>query len=473
MKKHRIKISEQDFTKIQELVFVDLPKEAGVFALAGVAKREDGFDIIVRRPIEIPRNLFSVHHEFRFEVSSQAINGLVALCERNGLTAVLCHSHPEDIPYSPSDDYGEKRIYEVLRQFLPQKMPMASVLFYPEGLRSRIWLPDTSKPESISEVMVVGRRIKRIQSYPSFKHENESYEDMFDRQIRAFGDEGQRFILRTKIGIVGLGSTGSPCAEQIVRLGVRDIVLIDPDKFEPSNITRMYGSFAYRDKVRWPFRGKTAKKVDIIGAHLRRINPNIKIQIIPRSVVLSEAAEKLIDRDIIFLCTDDHWGRSIVNQIAYQYFIPTINVGMRIAAKEKDGKISEAFGVVDVLRPDLPCLWCRQYLRPERIATESMPRSARQSREREGYVEDIYTPAPSVISITTALSGLAVTLFLQLVTDFLGPNGDIARLNYFVMDGNVRRGRATILNECVCQKVRGFGDLKSLSTQNDISFLGA
>ena len=473
MKKHRIKITEQDFNKIQKFVFADIPKEAGVFALAGVAKREDGFDIIVRRPIEIPENLISIQQELSFEVSSQAINGLVALCEKNGLTAVLCHSHPEDIPYSPSDDYGERRIFEVLLQFLPQKMPMASLLFWPEGIRSRIWLPNKSKPEPISEVIMIGRHIKRIQSYPSFKHENESYEDIFDRQIRAFGKEGQRFISQTKIGIVGCGSTGSSCAEQLVRLGVRDIVLIDPDKFEPSNVTRMYGSFAYRDKVWWHFRRKYSMKVDILAAHLRRISPKIMIQTIPKSIVLRNAAKKLIDRDIIFLCTDDHWGRSIVNQIVYQYFIPAINVGMQIAAKEKDGKISEAMGVVDILRPDLACLWCRQFLRPERIAAESMPRSVRQSREHEGYVEDIQTPTPSVISITTALSGMAVTLFLQLVTDFLGANGGIARLNYFIMDSVVRRGTANIPNECMCKKVRGFGDLRSLNTLKDISFLDA
>ena len=473
MKKHRIKISEQDFKKIQELVLVDMPKEAGAFALAGVAKRDDGFDIIVRRPIEIPRSLFSDQDQFRLEVSSKAVNGLVALCERNGLTAVLCHSHPEKIPYSLSDDYGEKRLFEVLRQFLPPRMPMASMLFCPEDIRSRIWLPDWSKPETVSEIVVIGRHIKRIQSHISFRHKNELCEDIFDRQIRAFGEEGQKLISQTKIGIVGLGSTGSLCAEQVVRLGARDIVLIDFDKFESSNITRMYGSFVHRDKIKRLYKKGHIKKVEIISEHLKRINQNLRIQIIPKSIVLQEAAMKLIDRDIIFLCTDDHWGRSIVNQIAYQYFIPTINVGMRIAAKDKDGKISDASGVVDVLRPDLPCLWCRQYLRSERIATESMPRTTRQSREHEGYVEDIQTPTPSVISITTTISGLAVTLFLQLVTDFLGSNGDIARLNYFIMESMVRRGTANILSDCVCKKVRGFGDLIFLNTLPDIDFLNA
>lgn len=61
----------------------------------------------------------------------------------------------------------------------------------------------------------------------------------------------------------------------------------------------------------------------------------------------------------------------MVNQLSYQYLIPAVNLGMRIASSE--GTITEAVGVVDVLRPDVPCLWCNQTLRSGRIAGESMP----------------------------------------------------------------------------------------------------
>ena len=110
----------------------------------------------------------------------------------------------------------------------------------------------------------------------------------------------------------------------------------------------------------------------------------------------------------------------------------------------------------------MPCLWCRQTLRADRIATESLPRLAREGLAREGYVEDLDEPAPAVISINTTISGLAVTLFLQLITDFMGQNGDIRRLNYEVLDGVVARGRSAIADECICRKVRAFGDLRPL-----------
>ncbi len=100
-----------------------------------------------------------------------------------------------------------------------------------------------------------------------------------------------------------------------------------------------------------------------------------------------------------------------------------------------------------------------------------MPRSDREALEREGYVEGIDDTGPSVVSMTTALSGTAVTLFLQLVTDFMGAGGEVARLNANFMHGTVRRGRTPIAEGCVCTKLRAFGDLKPLNTLDDIRFL--
>lgn len=470
MSPFRLKISEQDFKQLQDLVYSDLPKEAGAFALAGIAVHRGGTDILVRRPVAVPKELFAFQHEFRLEISSQAINGPVSLCERNRLGAVLCHSHPSDIPYSASDDHGERRIFDVLRQFIPPDAPTASLLFYPGGVTGRVWLPNTDRPIALAEILVLGRSVRRIQlerSAGSSLSEPQSHE-LFDREIRAFGQQGVARIQAAKVGIIGVGGTGSPTAEQIVRLGARDLVLIDPDEFEPSNLTRVYGSFAQSLQRRWwwPWgRPARAKKMALVHRHLNSIRPSTRIQAIPQNVVLQEAAASLIDRDVIFLCTDDHWGRSIVNQVAYQYLIPTINLGMSIRAKES--KISDAVGVVDVLRPDLPCLWCRQSLRAERIAAESMPRKDRDALQREGYVEGLET-APSVVSVTTTIAGMAVTQFLQLLTDFMGQAGEVARLNYNIMEGTVRRGTSTVLNGCICTKVKAFGDLKRLPTLKEM-----
>jgi len=469
MSTFNIKIAQQDLDKLCLLVNAKYPKEAAAFALAGVSIRGDDVTILVRRPIEIPPEQYVYQDKYRLEISSQAINGLAALCEKNQLGAILCHSHPDDIPYSASDDFGEGRVFEVLRRFIPANAPTASLLFYPGGLKGRIWVPGSTLPVPIVEVIVVGRHLQRIRLEEG-EEVQEAVSEIYDRQVRALGEAGQRLISQTKVGIVGVGGTGSPTAEQLVRLGVRDLVLIDPDIFEPSNVTRVYGTFAPSCllQIQKMLHGPP-KKVGLVQRHLRRINPAIRVRTVRKHVVLRDAVDHLFDRDIIMLCTDDHWGRSIVNRLVHQYLIPAINMGVRIDAHE--GLITEAVGTVDVLRPDTPCLWCKEALQAERIATESMRKSERRDRARQGYVEDLETPSPSVISMTTVISGLSVSLFLQMVTDFMGVNGEVARLNYSPLRSTVSRGMTQIHDKCICRQVRAFGDLKVLPIQEDLAYL--
>ena len=282
---------------------------------------------------------------------------------------------------------------------------------------------------------------------------------LYDRHVRAFCSEGQERIIETKVGIVGTGGTGSAVAEHVVRLGVSDVLLIDPDYHEPTNRTRVYGSFH-------SFDGRRVLKVDLVSEHLRKINSEVMITTINENVVTQEATRLLRDRDVIFLCTDDHWGRSVVNQMSYQYIIPVINMGTTISALNV--RMAFALGVVDVLRPGNPCLWCSQFLRADRIAAESMPAEMRHSLRDEGYVEGVDEPAPSVISLNTTVAGLAVIQFLQLVTGFMGDAGDVARLNYDAVRSTVRRGRAPALEGCVCTRTRGFGDLRTLPVMADL-----
>ena len=461
MKKYRLKISRQDFEELRRLVLADLPDEAGAFALAGIANFGDQVDILVRRTIAVPKQMMLVQNEYHLEVAPQAINGLIALCEANQLGAVICHSHPDGLRYSPSDDYGEYRIANTLRQFIPQKAPIASLLFTPDKVAGRIWLPGNSQPTSLDEIVFVGHYVHKIELRNVERRPTKL--DLYDRQVRAFGESGQLAISRAKVGIIGVGGTGSPVAEQLTRLGVSDFVLIDPDIFSPTNLSRVYGTY-YRSAKKSKFFSE--HKVNLIASNLKKINPDAQIRAVSKNVVLSEVASSLLDRDILFLCTDEHWGRSIVNQIAYQYLIPTINLGVRITSE--DGVISHAVGAIDVLRPDKPCLWCKQFLRSERIAAESLPVEERRKLLQEGYVEDVDSKTPAVISFTSSVASSAVSLFIHLFTNFMGAAGDISRISYDFLKGSSSRGATNIDKRCICQRVKGVGDLASLPTLSSL-----
>ena len=65
---------------------------------------------------------------------------------------------------------------------------------------------------------------------------------VFDRQIRAFGQDIQKQLKRMIVGVVGLGGTGSAITEQLIRLGVGELLIADKQRFEKSNVNRVYGS---------------------------------------------------------------------------------------------------------------------------------------------------------------------------------------------------------------------------------------
>jgi len=370
----------------------------------------------------------------------------------------------------PAAEKGERCVFETLRNFIPRGAPTASLLIWPDGINARVWLSGSDQPVPINEIIVIGRSIRKLPPGNSRTGFNTRGLTTYSRQVLAFGEDGQASIARSRVGIVGVGGTGSACAEQAVRLGVRDIVIIDPDAFEPSNVTRMYGSFAATARPhRWVFGNRARPKVEIVAEHLRRINPQATITPLRAHVAETHAAHLLLDRDAIFVCTDDHWGRAVVNQISYQYLIPSLSLGVRIDAR--NGSITGAAGGLDLLRPDLPCLWCKGFLVPDRIAAESMSKKERKVREREGYVQDLDIPAPSVISLNTTLARLAVTSFLQLLTDFMGDSGEISRLNYQILEGTISRGTSQSEKVCVCKTSRGFGDLKVLQTASDLRHL--
>ena len=57
-------------------------------------------------------------------------------------------------------------------------------------------------------------------------------------------------------------------------------------------------------------------------------------------------ARQLRSCDFIFLAADTMLARDVVNQIAYQYLIPTLQVGSKVVLNLASGSVGDVFGVV-------------------------------------------------------------------------------------------------------------------------------
>src|SRR6266849_2780821 len=62
------------------------------------------------------------------------------------------------------------------------------------------------------------------------------------RTAQAFGEKTVRLLSSLSIGVVGCSGTGSWIVEQLSRLGVGRLVMVDPDVTEDKNLNRIINS---------------------------------------------------------------------------------------------------------------------------------------------------------------------------------------------------------------------------------------
>jgi molybdopterin/thiamine biosynthesis adenylyltransferase len=322
---------------------------------------------------------------------------------RDGLSLVVCHSHPFPgvVRPSPLDTRTERDLCgRVLVGRLPGRL-VGSLIVGPNGWSARAWCGDSQL--EIDELRVVGDRIARDRPYTG---DSVELDDSVDRQVRAWGSDGQRSLADSSVVIVGCGGTGSHAAIQLSHLGVGGLVLIDPDDIERSNLSRIVGSTA--SDVGRP-------KVDVLADAVRRINPRAVVQGVPKSV-LEVDARAYLDADVIVCATDGHGSRALLNQVATQYLVPVVDMGVEI----QPGGILRAGGGVRILRPGAGCLQCAGTLDPQLVRQEFLTDDEREVEARRGYLRGVDEPAPSVIALNGVVASLAVLEVCDLLTGFLG-----------------------------------------------------
>lgn len=442
-----IRMTSDQFKKLKSYLLSDV-RESAAFLIAGFYRNSTGVHFAVRDILIPEEKDYDDRNRFHIQVSPLFFNKAISRAEASDITVIACHSHPFKgiLQYSSSDNYGESLSSETLRACLYNR-PMGSLLFGPDKVLGRAWI-DNKKPVVIDQLRIVDRHLSICEMsngrYPSFDSQ------IYDRQVRAFGMKGQAILSRLNVGIVGVGGTGSSVAEQLVREGVRRFVLVDHDKFEPSNKTRMYGSGA---------ENKGEFKVDIVKKNLQKILPEVRVVTIPETIISQKTLAKLKDCDVVFSCSDRHAPRSVLNELAYQYFIPVIDIGTGLDAK--DDRIEGGSVRASLVSPGLPCMYCYGIINSETILAESLSKEERQKRQKEGYVSGMDDDAPSVVTFTTMAATFGLMLFKDLLFGYMDTRAGTIMLDIKSFESS--RLAVPIKTDCVCTARTGKGDYLPLS----------
>ncbi len=364
----------------------------------------------------------------------------------NGFSLIFVHTHPgECLPkFSQIDDLGEKELAAFLIRREQGKHHAALVLSN-GGMSARI----LGRDEPVRVVSVGGRRL--VEFEPGVEQNGEFTK--FDRQIRAFGQVGQRILSNLRVAVVGLGGTGSIAVQQLMYLGIQNFILIDHDNIEITNLNRVVG--ATKDDVGHP-------KCEIALRNVRQFYPDAQVLEINGDVVHESIARHLVDADIIFCCTDTYGSRSVVQQVAYQYFIPCIDIGTTITTDSN--KIRGIYGRVQLIGPDKPCLWCSELLNSEEVRRDMLNETERRA---DPYIQGARMPAPSVISINGTVVSHAITMLLGIVTSIPVESHHVI---YDAIRPSLRSVRFIPKDGCfICSRsgVFGQGDSQGLFARKD------
>jgi molybdopterin/thiamine biosynthesis adenylyltransferase len=402
-----LSITDQAAAQLDEMARHDL-ESAGVL-IAGVSRTEDEIRLLGREFIAAPQECYLERSSTRLRLGSAA---WMPALKRAGLigaeVALFVHTHPDDEP-NPSidDDVVDEQLRPVFQTRLGKPL-YGSLVLHRTGagldFSGRVW-EGQFQLGPIELLRQIGRRLVFTSAIDSPSPAPPSA--IFDRQVRAFGPAFQQLFEKLHIGIVGAGGTGSAVGEQLARLGVGRITIIDDETVDATNITRIYGS-GLGDVGR--------PKVDVFADSVTRIGLGTQVRPIKDRITSLAAAKALRSCDVVFGCTDDLRGRAILCRLAYWYLIPVFDVGFLIDSV--GGVVRGLEGRVTTMLPGTACLQCLKVIDPIRLTAEQLPAQERQARIAEGYAPELDDRDPAVITYTTMVATWAINELIERIVGF-------------------------------------------------------
>ena len=382
--------------------------------------------------------------EFNPAFLSRALN--LAIKENAGLA--FMHSHPSDgwQDMSGPDVIAERDALAYPAQ--ATKLPLLGLTIGTDGYWSaRFWKKDGSKMRRhwCQKVRSVGQRAYKI-------HCNDALlpppprKNILRRTYDTWGKECQNNIARMKVGVVGLGSVGCIVAEALTRIGVADVVLIDPDKVEEHNLDRLlYGTPEVVGE----------NKVDVAAAAMKNHATASKINItaLAYSIHKEEAYKTALDCDFLFSCVDRPVARDVLNFIAYAHCIPVIDGGVAV---QKDIQLGGAHWRSHLVTPFHQCMRCNSQYTTSDVVSEldgslddpayvsNLPKEMRQRNQ-------------NVFPFSAGVAGMEINMMVRyLIAPEWWP--EVQQQDYEIMNGQIRINNEKCRPQCEFRKRVAKGD---------------
>lgn len=391
--------------------------EAVALMLCGRAASPDRAKVVVHRVVPIPYEACE-RTDRRVTWPTSFLEPLLVEAARRGMAVAKVHGHPGGgLFFSEVDEAADADLFAGVHAWVDDEGPHLSAVMVPDGaMIARAHAVDgTHSP--VYHVACVGDDVAFMrppaecdQPVPEFAR----------RHAQAFGRATFEAMRGLRVAVVGCSGTGGPVVDQLARLGVGELVLVDPDLVEVKNINRITNT-TMADVGR--------PKVEVLSAFVARLGLDTRVEAIHGDLADHEASRAVSTCDVAFGCMDGIEGRDLLNRLATFYGIAYLDVGVMLDA-DGEGGVDQICGSVHYLQPGRSSLRSRGLYTDAMLEADGLRRqdpAAYADRLARGYIRGVAEDRPAVGPVNGLFSSLAVLeLLLRVHPSRLDPNGRCA-----------------------------------------------
>ena len=414
----KLRLAQRDHALLQQHLLPGDGLEAVAVALCGRRHSKDRHCLTVRQVVPIPYAECKARTPYRVTWSTARLVPLLEEAARRDLAILKIHSHPGGYAqFSDIDDEADTDLFNSVFGWTDSVLPHASAVMLPDGqIFGRAIFPDGSF-QALDSILVPGDDLRFWSStyesrVASFAH----------RHAQLFGSATTNALRQMAVAVIGCSGTGSPIIEQLARLGVGRLVLVDPDFVEERNLNRILNASREDAYLKRP-------KVEVMARAIAAMGFGGEVEIIQSDLATPRAVKAVAECDVVFGCMDGVEGRHLLNRLAAYYCLPYFDVGVKLDA-DGQGGIEGAAGAVHYIRPDGSTLMDRHVYTPELLRAAGLRRTDPVAYRQElhaGYIHGIAEDRPAVISINMQMASVAVNEFLARLHPYrLDPNAESA-----------------------------------------------
>ena len=432
-----------EFYRLHTELLSYAPEEGAAF----LATEASGSRLVVRSCRAFCRNELENSEFGELSLTEDATIGALADLKRRGHGLVEVHTHPGSsslVSFSAFDREQLPRFARYVRNKLGR--PVFGALVLGESGYEGMAISNDGD-ESLTLRLVGESSVLPTWIRPGA---TEDIPHRFDRQTRALGPLGQSRLARMRVAVVGLGGTGSVVAEQLAHLGIAEVVLVDDDRVESTNLPRLAGA-TWWDPLFGRRKTANARRL------FRRVNRRARITTLDilRS---SRALDALTDVDLIVGCVDNDGARLVLCELAAAHLVPYLDIGVGIEVT--DAGAGSIGGRIAFYLPGGPCLACADELDFGEAAEDLESESLKRVRIDRGYARDRQVE-PALMPLNSTLASLAMMELLAFAT---GVRRVVPFNRYDALANRIVTQRVVRNDDCpVCGPAAGMGDRQRVS----------